>query len=164
MPNRRQRMWLDRNVDRDITTNDTPVAEQLVPSGFLEELTGWTIIRLVVGVDLVPLVADATSLASQQNGFGIAMLSDEAVAGASAIPDPLVDSEVPPTGWMWRQSLLVRHLGTSTASMRRIDVDLRAMRKMGYARPQLILSSTGVEGPTFTTSIRGIIRMLVLRP
>jgi len=157
---RRRRQWIDTVVDEDMATTVTN-AKQLIPAGFSDETKGLTIVRLILGLDLHGLIPTTTGNNRGMLSAGIGILSDEAVAGGAAIPLPGNEVQEPVTGWLWRQQYQV--MENFTGGLPRIELDLRAMRKLMYGSPQLILTNTPVSGTAFTLTVRGIVRMLVLQ-
>ena len=161
---RRRRQWVDTIVDEDIPSGGLN-PKQLIPAAFQDEIKGLTIVRMVFGLDIIPLVpqAGSASVDLQLAGLGVGIVSDEAVA-AGALPDPLLEASEPVTGWLWRSLFIVNEAVAGTAFLRRVELDLRSQRKMMYGTPQLLIGNTAVTGVAFTLSVRGIVRMLVLQP
>ena len=95
--------------------------------------------------------------------IGIGVLDRDAVA-SSVLPDPEVESDEPPGGWLYRNRVRVSQNGAGSPTVFTVRFDLRAQRKLNGGQVELIIVSTASTGTNFTTDISGIVRTLVLLP
>ena len=157
MANRRRRQWLDFTI-----VEDTPSGSQdsnALIRGDIEDTKGMTLIRIVIGLNIIPTTFVGDSVDAQLVTLGIGMMSLEATA-AGLFPDPQNETEQPVTGWLWRaQYVAVEspiHPGV------RVDLDLRSQRKVMYGQPVLVVSNDPQQGVAFNTTVIGLIRCLYL--
>ena len=160
---RRRRTWIDTNID-EVLGVGAVITKQLVPSSFPDDTKGLTIVRMILHLDILPIVVNTAGSANHvRMGYGIGILSDEAVAGGAALPSPLLQVQEPVTGWMLRNTRVVAESNDSPAYYQQVDLDLRAQRKMMYGTPQLLLEAEGFILAAFTLTVSGFMRMLVLQ-
>ena len=128
------------------------------------EKRGCTMGRTIIGFDILPADPGVGS-GSQRVSLGIALASDDAFA-AGALADPETQSDYPVGGWLWRWSGVVRDetLGVGPMVYPRLDLDLRAMRKLDRTSVYMALKNDNLEGTAFTIRLAGLIRILYKLP
>ena len=153
----RRREWQDFKIS-EVGGDATQDSVQLEGSG---EPKGKTLVRMIIGLDVMPdgVVFGATN--SMNVSMGIGMMSEEAIASLQ-FPDPNVAGDNPVTGWLWRWRGTVINGADATGSMRRIDVDLRSQRKLMYGRPILVIDYNLNGGIDFSVEVQGMLRCLYL--
>jgi len=113
---------------------------------------------------LVKGTPDATS-DSGVVGLGIIVVGDAAaVVGGASVPGPLTDGSGP---WIWHaivplaagQAALA---GDDIGSFARVDVDSKAMRKLGIAEQLVLVGQVGSGNSYASVSVIGGIRVLAL--
>ena len=154
---RRRRQWQDFLIDRSVV-NAAQGAEVLL-SGDVDDTKGMTLVRMIIRLDVTANVLAGDSTDQQIVDMGIGMISAEGIL-ATAYPDPDTAGDIPLTGWLWRTRGVVLELPQQ--AIWRIDLDMRAQRKVMYGSPVLIIDNNPGAGLTFTIQIIGLIRMLYL--
>ena len=139
MANRR-REWIDTILSESVTSTSVD-AKELVPVTYPDETKGLTVVRFVIGIDLVALSPVTSDNDQMKVNLGIGMLSDAAILESAAFPSPAVEGDDPVSGWLWRTSNLVEENSLVLGSTR-IDADLRAQRKFMYGSPVLLIANT----------------------
>ena len=155
----RRRGWQDFIISE--STADGTQDTQLLLGAEVDDPKGLTVVRMVIGLSIVPAPPDVQSpLAVMRVSMGIGIISQEA-ALVAAYPDPNIDEDVPVTGWMWRWNGLVPEVATVPV---RIDLDIRSQRKLMYGSPYFIMNSNLDQETAFTVNTYGLIRVLYLYP
>ncbi len=153
------RMWVDTEMNDDVA-----VAAQLLVS----LLTGvtqsrfdqMTLLRTIIGMDLGRTVHDSGE-GSEALACGIGIVSQEAFA-AGQVPDPTNALDFPPRGWIWRAKFRTFGFAADQPAVfsRRVDVDLRAMRKLENGHLFIAVDNDAIEGTSGTCRLVGYIRTL----
>ena len=160
---RRKTAWNDEifNVSRSSggATNPLLIMQDLSDT----EKRGCTIGRMIIGLDVEP--ASPGSVSGTQNVFmGVGLSSDDAFAGGSTA-DPEDQADYPVQGWLWRYYTSVRDNPTIAGVQgRRIDVDLRALRKMDRSSVWIAFVNNVREGTSFSVQYTGLVRTLYKLP
>ena len=161
---RRRTVWVDSDIDEA-----TPSAQGDDPNllgNILTSNMSLTLVRLIVRLDV--FVTNPYTVEGQQEvGLGIGLYPLEALEGQS-LANPLTSNEFPGGGWLWRtQYVLFDRLVAEAVPMLgglvRIDMDLRAMRKVERSEIVLNIRNTALSGSAFTIRTVGVIRMLFKR-
>ena len=154
---RRRREWVTLHInevtaDGELDTRVLLPEIPTVPGGH----KGETLVRLIIGLDIMgdAIVNDSIDIMDMTMGVGIVGVE----SGVSAI-DPAEVDEVPASGWMWFARYQV---GETWDSAKRIDLDIRAQRKLLYGEPRLILAANLNSGTAFAVETVGTIRALYL--
>ena len=121
-----------------------------------------TLLRTIIRLDVAPTVHDSGE-SSRTISMGIGLASQEAFA-ALTLPDANVATDFPRLGWIWRTRGRVFGFAADqpAAEVWRIDLDLRAQRKLENGVAYFIAHNDANEGATVTVRIDGIIRQLWL--
>ncbi len=157
----RRTRWVDNVIS--ISTASTGQQISNLRGGLsVTDLQGSTITRLIVGLDISSnTVAGAWGKARFSVGIGLA--SEQALLGGS-VPDPQTEVDFPPGGWLWRGIYVASQNGAGAPISSRIDLDLRAQRKLLGGQPFIHWTNTVITGTQFTIGVQGLVRMLVRLP
>ncbi len=159
------RLWIDTRVG--ITSGSGATQHQSLMSGFTQpntRLQGMTLLRTIIGLDMGALVHDAGE-GSQQVALGIAIASEDAfAAGIGSLPQPEDPLAHPRLAWVFRMQYRVFGFAADQPAVftRRIDLDIRAQRKLENGVGFIIVNNTAQEGVAFTTFLSGFVRQLWL--
>ena len=121
-----------------------------------------TLIRTIIGIDIQPTVPDSGE-GDQLLAIGIGLVSDEADTTASTA-NPASENEHPTKGWIWRTQYRVYAVaaGDQNRHPLRVDLDIRAQRKLDNGRMALMLANTDNQGVSTAITVTGVIRMLYM--
>ena len=123
-----------------------------------------TLLRTIIGLDVARLTHDSGE-GSEQVFFGIAIATQEAFdAGAASLPSPFVMTEFPRLPWVWRAAYRTYGFAADQPAVfnQRIDLDIRAKRKLENGQAYLNVVNTTFEGSSSVVTVSGIIRQLWL--
>ena len=162
---RRLTSWGEGPGDQSLTSIST-TSFVILGSGIILLIPGLTVVRI-----RGELTLRFTSAGAADNGisftYGIGIVSADAFAvGVTAIPNPQDDMEWP--GWMWHGFTTFRAASATladvgSASVVRIPVDVKAMRKLGE-NEILFAALDADESGTATATASFDSRMLVKLP
>ncbi len=162
----RSREWADRIIK--LTQSTVLIATDLIDQEPLIDASPKTAVRLIISLDVQPDSVTSSVAWGQRLDMGIAVVSKPAFDGAVAsLPDPRVNIDTPPRGWLWRTSMVVswenlNALETGPFVWPHDRWDIRAMRKVDRGKLVLITAKTAFRGTETNVNIEGIIRTLVL--
>ena len=158
MAGNRRRKWVDRMIT-ETTADGTQDVEDLLAFVDEEDTKGITIVRHIIDLSITaaPVLGDDTDI--QVYAVGIGIFSREAVT-AGNFPDPDAQTQVPMTGWLWRTRLLVAN--NAAVGPIRLQLDLRAQRKMMYGTSYIVMTNKDSQGVAFSVDTVGIVRTLLL--
>jgi len=157
------RVWTD-----NVITQTVAVAGQAVlsltselssaESRFLQK----TLLRTIVGLDVGRTVHDSGE-GSERVALGIGIVSQEAFT-AGVVPDPQTDTDQPVRGWVWRSRYRTFGFAADQPAVftRRLDIDLRSMRKLDNGEMFFVADVIAHEGVSGAIDVVGIIRQLWL--
>jgi len=154
----RRRQWQDFVITESIA--NAAQASEVLLDGDVDDTKGMTLVRMIIRLDLVAATPGLDNSDLQGVALGIGMISGEAIASA-VFPEPGVGVDHPLTGWLWRTRHVVGE-NNQIVHAPKIDVDVRAKRKVMYGSPVLIINNDTLFGTAFTVEAIGIIRMLYL--
>jgi len=166
MASTRRRAWSDQRF-----AGVSLVAGTAFESDLLENHTGpndsLTVVRIVADVTVQYLVSTTVADSLSIVDLGIGVASASAFATAGALPDPALDQEFPPRGWVYVASQPVTQLLDGAGGVSIVDrparfvFDIRAMRKIdkGILFMRMIQANITVGG---AMQVTGRIRSLVL--
>ncbi len=123
-----------------------------------------TLLRTIIGLDVARLVHDSGE-GSERIALGIGIASRESMtAGTTAVPNPSIGTDHPVRGWVWRAHYRTYGFAADQPAVfnQRINLDIRAMRKLDNGRPFLFMESDNLEGVSSVVQVMGLIRMLFL--
>jgi len=155
---RRRREWVTTRI-AEVGGDAAQDSERLLPVADIEK--GMTLVRMVIGFDIVPDGPSVSSLNSMNVSCGVGIVSEEAIA-SGALPDPNTSADNPLTGWLWLWRGIV--FEDIRAGHPRIDMDIRSQRKLMYGSPLFIVDYNLNSGVDFSTELIGYIRCLYLLP
>ena len=123
-----------------------------------------TLTRTIIGIDIARTVHDSGE-GSEQVFLGIGVIGKEAfLAGGTAIPDPFDPTEWPARGWIWKAAYRVFGFAADQPAVFnvRVDLDIRAQRKLENGTCFITAHNTIFEGSNSTINVSGLIRQLWL--
>ncbi len=157
------RIWIDTGLGLVVASaGQANVSLMTGVSATQTRFDRMTLLRTILGFDIAYAVRDSGE-GSQLVSIGIGVTSQEAFA-AGSLPDPEVDGDFPARGWVWRNRYRIFGFAADQPAVftRRVDLDLRAMRKLENGEAYLIAANGAVEGATAVINIHGIVRQLWL--
>ncbi len=160
---RRGTAWDDHFVTIEVANGST-VSENVVNNITDQEKRGYTLIRQIIRLDVMPDVPGGVS-GKQKVTLAMGVTSDDAFA-ALALPDPEVGVDFPVLGWLWRTQYIVLDelLQNVLYSVVRIDTDLHAARKLDRSTVFISVHSTVEQGTAFQIACTGLVRNLYKLP
>ena len=155
-------LWIDTGIS--LSASDTVQVQVSLMTGVSSTQTRFdrmTLVRTIIGFDLGNLVHDSGE-GSQLVSIGIGIASQEAFAIAGGLPDPQIDTDFPTRGWVWRARYRTFGFAADqpTIFTRRIDLDIRAQRKLENGESYLSMHNADVEGVSSTVRLTGLVRQL----
>ncbi len=157
------RLWIDTPMDLAVVVG-TPAVLSLMTgvSATQTRFDQMTLLRTIIGIDIAHAVHDSGE-GSQRVSVGIAVASQEAFA-AAALPDTEIGTDFPTRGWVWRALYRVWGFAADQPAVftRRVDLDIRAMRKLENGESYITAANVNQEGTTGTVNIVGMVRQLWL--
>ena len=154
-------IWIDTHINSDVA-NAVQVLLSLMTgvSATQTRFDRMTLTRTIIGLDVAYTVHDSGE-GSQRVDMGIAVASQESFA-AGTVPDPGVASDYPTRGWIWRARYRVYGFAADQPAVfnTRIDMEIRAQRKLENGEAYLVLDNNNLEGVTTTIRVAGLIRQL----
>ena len=126
------------------------------------ELVGVTIQRIIIQMVYSPGTSQNVN-GAQLISLGVGIVSEESF-NAQVVPDPNSNIDEPASGWLYRGVVPVTSDTANVHHPGRINVDLRAQRKMGRAILAIIHNNDAGEGSAFTVRQSGLISVLVMNP
>ncbi len=157
MPN----LWIDTVLSQDTASGAQSLKSLMTGFASIDtRLSRMTLLRTIIGVDVGPLTHDSGE-GSQSVALGIAVASQEAFA-AGTVPDPQTDGDFPVRGWVWRAIYRTFAFAADQPAIftRRIDLDIRAMRKLDNGESYLVTNNAALEGSTHAIRTTGMVRQL----
>jgi len=157
-------LWIDNRIDQDTASGATSQINLIgeFPAFETLRLARLTLLRTIIRLDIAYTVHDSGE-GSQLIAMGIGIASNEAISG-SVTSDPEDPSEHPTRGWVFRG--MWRAFGFAAdqpaISVRPVDLDLRARRKLENGIPFLSINNTAQEGVAAAVNVAGFVRMLYL--
>jgi len=155
--------WADHLPNLTVATGSLARTDMLVDMASVPARhERMTLTRTVIGIDVARITHDSGE-GSDQVFLGIGVLSRDAFAASgAAIPDPFVMSDYPARGWVWRAAYRVYGFAADQPAVfnRRIDLDIRAQRKLENGILTLAVKNTAFEGTSSVITVSGIIRTL----
>ena len=153
--------WEDTVINASVV-DDADDLRSLVGGLSEDERRGMTIVRTIISLQLTPLTTSGV-VGSMVVDLGVGIANEQAfTAGAGSLPDPAINSERPPRGWIWRDRVMVLDDATTLAVPTVVHQDLRSKRKVDAGIPYLTTSPSSRTGTDFTIRISGIVRLLYL--
>ena len=155
------RLWIDSKVDIDVASAGTENVSLI--TGFQPgdtRLAQMTLLRTIIGIDVANVVMDSGE-GSQSVSLGIGVTSQVAFTAAS-LPIPNLATSFPSKPWIWRAAYRIWGVAADQPIVftRRIDLDIRAMRKLENGEVFLIVANIAQEGVANAINVSGYIRQL----
>ena len=157
------RLWIDTIINPAVASGGTLLQSLMTGVSAAEtRLSQMTLLRTIIGLDISHTVHDSGE-GSQLADVGIAVASQEAFLLGS-VSDPGTSGEHPTRGWVWRSRYRIWGFAADqpTIFTRRIDLDIRAMRKLENGESFMRMDNAPSEGVAGSISFTGIIRQLWL--
>ena len=157
------RLWIDSAPNFTIGSGARSTASLM--TGFSAGDTRFsqmTLLRTIIGLDVGATVHDFGE-GSQVVSLGLGVTSQTAFT-SGALPLPELVTSFPTKPWVWRAQYRVFGFAADqpTIFTRRIDLDIRAMRKLENGEAFLTVANGPLEGVAFSVDVVGFIRQLWL--
>ncbi len=159
--------WSDTLVDNQASSGGAQVNTSLFNQFSIAEsrLVSLTLLRTIIGLDIAHLIHDSGE-GSQTVELGIGVVSQDAfAAGGGALPSPVVQNDFPTRGWVWRARFRTYGFAADQPAVynNRVDLDIRARRKLENGVSILSVVNTPDQGTAGTINVIGLIRQLWLQ-
>ncbi len=155
------KIWIDTHLDNPILVG-TQLLRSLMTgvSATQTRFDRMTLLRTIIGFDVGNIIHDSGE-GSQEFHIGIGVASQEAFA-LGAISDPVTDTDFPTRGWIWRATYRTFGFAADqpTIFTRRVDLDIRAKRKLENGEAFVVADNIDHEGVSSSLQILGLIRQL----
>ncbi len=157
-------LWIDTMIDSDVGNGATATVNLIgeFPAFETLRLARLTLLRTIVRLDIAYVVHDSGE-GSQRVSMGAGVASNESLSGGTT-SDPEDGSEHPTRGWIFRGVWRVFGFAADqpAISVREVDLDLRARRKLENGIAFLSINNTAQEGTAAAINVSGVLRMLYL--
>ena len=157
-----RRLWIDSRIRMTLAGGGTSNDQSLMTgvAAITTRMSQMTLLRTIVGFDIAYSVHDSGE-GSQLVSVGMGVASQEAFAVGS-FSDSDVDTDFPTRGWIWRAVYRIWGFAAdqSTIFTRRVDLDLRSMRKLENGEAFFNAHNADEEGVSSPVFISGLIRQL----
>ena len=126
-------------------------------------LAQMTLTRTIIGLDVAYTVHDSGE-GSQLVALGAAIQADDAFGTSASTPDPGDATSFPARPWVWRAAYRIYGFAADqpTVFNRRIDLDIRAQRKLENGVSFMRINNSAQEGVASTVRVVGLVRQLWL--
>ena len=155
------RVWVDSTLSIQVASSGQDSRSLITGFSAADtRLAQMTLLRTIIGVDIAYTVHDSGE-GSQKVSLGIGITSQEAFA-AGTLPDPVLATDYPTRPWIWRAEYRVFGFAADqpTIFTRRLDLDIRAMRKLENGEVFIVVDNFPIEGVTASITVLGLIRQL----
>ena len=155
-------MWIDTLPNMTVASGGVSTVSLM--TGFSESQTRlqrMTLVRTIIGLDIARLTHDSGE-GSEQVFLGIGVATQEAFVAAGGLPLANDMTAYPRMPWVWRAAYRVYGFAADQPAVfnRRVDLDIRAQRKLENGECYLTVTNTIFEGSNSVVTISGIIRQL----
>ncbi len=153
--------WEDTILN--ITVVDDGDSLQSLVGGLSEdERRGMTVARTIVSLQLSPTPTSGV-VGSMCVDLAIGVANQQAfTAGSGSLPDPVINSERPPRGWLWKTRVAVIDDAVTAMPLTFVHGDFRSKRKIDAGILYLHIAPQSRTGTEFTIAVSGLIRILYL--
>ena len=154
-------IWIDTIFNEDIAVAGQSLVSLMTGiSSTQSRFDRMTLLRTIIGLDVARTTHDSGE-GSERVSMGIGIASQESFA-AGTVPDPETNTDFPIRGWIWRAQYRVFGFAADdpTIFTRRIDLDLRSMRKLDNGECYLVSANVALEGTSSTNKVMGLVRQL----
>ncbi len=162
----RSRSWADKRLVGETLAVGTPVLEDLLE--FLGDSSNeLTVVRIIADITVQYLVTTTVNDSLSIVDLGIGVIATSAFGTPTAVPEPSIETEFPPRGWIYVNSVPVSQIldaagGVSIVDSRAIfKFDIRAMRKIDRGTLFLKISQSNITVGG-AMQVTGRVRSLVL--
>ncbi len=153
--------WEDTVVGQTITDNGDALIS-LVGGLSEDERRGMTVARTIVELALSPVTTSGV-VGSMVAMMAIGVANAQAfTAGAGSLPDPQINSERPPRGWLFKTQCAILDDATTVAPLTMCRGDFRGKRKIDAGILYLHVTNSSRTGTDFTIFVSGLVRVLYL--
>ena len=161
---RRRTVWNDQGINVELVSGATAGSVSLVNGLSPDEMSGWTLTRVLIGLTLIPAIPSAVT-GTQMLSLGLGLLEQSAFL-AGATPDPSDGSDFPTSGWIYRARHVVEDdTGPGRGRLGiRVDQDIRAQRRFRINSYALMFANDVLAGTAFDVDVTGMVRSLYLLP
>ena len=161
---KRRTTWQDSLIDQTLVNSGQSGISLL---GDLNQINteGMTLTRLLLKLTVQQVVSSVgTANETSLYDMGIGIIEQDAFA-AAVFPDPNVENDQPPRGWVYRVRLgLTDVAAVPSWDPQLLQEDLRGQRVVGNGELVLIHNNSASIGDGFTMHITGLVRCLFLLP
>jgi len=157
------RLWIDTPLALAVAVAATSNASLMTGVSATEtRLSQMTLLRTIIGLDVARTVHDSGE-GSETVTLGIGVVS-QAGFSTGAIPNPATATEFPIRGWVWKAAYRTFGFAADQPAVfnRRIDLDIRAMRKLENGEAYIAVAVVALEGVSGAVTIHGLVRQLWL--
>ena len=157
------RVWIDTLIGLQAASNGSDLISLMTGTSSGESrFNQMTLLRTIVGIDIARSVHDSGE-GSEVVSVAIGIGSQEAFA-ANTLPDPQTSTDFPTKGWIWRARYRSWGFGVNQPEIfvRRVDLDLRSMRKLENGEAYFTVFNTPQEGTAGQIDVTGLVRQLWL--
>jgi len=157
------RIWIDTHLNMSMASGAQDLVSLMTGvSSAQTRFDRMTLLRTIVGIDVAYTVHDSGE-GSQNVAIGVGIASQEAFA-AGTVSDPNSATDFPTRGWVWKwRGRIFGFAADQPAIMsRRIDIDLRGMRKLENGEAFIVANNDPNEGTATAIEITGLLRQLWL--
>ncbi len=161
---RRRTDWEDILMNFAVADGATNV-QNLLSRQDRDETGGWTVVRMLIHLYVLPSSLSEAAVGDQRVGFGIGVAEGDAF-DAAALPEPLTAADHPLRDWIWRETAYVRNTGTAGGAIHvsELRADLHSQRKVDGGVPYMVIENAGINATAFSIRVVGLIRTLYLLP
>ena len=157
-------LWIDSKFADSVVTGGTHMQNLLTGvTSDAGRLTQMTLTRTIIGLDVAYTVHDSGE-GSQLVSLGSAIQAQDAFGVLGSTPDPSDPTAFPTLPWVWRAAYRVFGFAADQQAVysRRVDLDIRAQRKLANGVSFLRIDNEALEGVTGTVMVSGFVRQLWL--
>ncbi len=153
--------WEDTSVLSVIVDNGDALLS-LVGGLSEDERRGMTIVRTIVALSLSPQTTSGV-VGSMMCDIAIGAANQQAfTAGVASLPDPAINSERPPRGWLYKTRAAILDDADNASPLTEVRADVRSKRKIDAGIAYLHLAVDARTGTAFSVTVSGLVRILYL--
>ncbi len=157
------RIWIDTRIGATVVIGTQRLDSLMTGvSATQTRFDRMTLLRTIIGIDFGRLTHDSGE-GSEVVAVGIGIASQEAFA-AGNVSDPNIATDFPTRGWVWRAAYRIYGFAADQPAVfnRRVDLDLRAQRKLENGEAFIVTDLFAVEGANSGMRMEGLVRQLWL--
>ncbi len=158
-------LWSDTLISESVAGGAGRDAKFLgLPSlgALARRIERFTVTRTIIRLDIAAAVRDSGE-GDQVFDVGIGVVQDTQTVVAD-MPNPSLETEYPTMGWLWRSRFRIYAVAVDDQNVNlvRLDLDIRAQRKLQNGRMVLISTNNDNQGTSTAVQMSGLIRMLYI--